>query len=992
MGLRNVFLTLEEAEEYITNVLGITYLDNPTGWVDALKDVMKGRKMVNIVDDKGNFLYRSYLLEDACVTEGEWYHASEAATHPTGQTEFSGAKSVPTVTSVITDSSGGGSAVVTDEAIGTKTTGLLERVKGINILNGLLALYGLVSTGVRIANMQVWKDMSNYVFGTNFQESDPVDRVIEFLLERTVGTISDLNSDGKLVVNIPDTIAQRMYDFLSSHMVSEQLPGVQTYLPDGAFAYQNFIQRTWEELDPTYSMERWFSVTNPEDPIILNVVEPSDDLIKNVAADFLTSVIGSGFNVSNQVGTAFLAAMEGVKEFALAQSVGAVNSCKFCTIYPELYRGSTPPPKSTPISLSELKIQVNFVNTGDHITITDVGDDQTINADFNTIGPVDTGLFSGEPTRPTNGDFTKYLKRGRSGTAAADYGYKVRPSYTGLGDEYVYTVGMEFPSNEKLLSYGTRTALNVFSGLGYVNGIDDAYTKYPGENYYRFADFYADGSVPDTGLRYFYTNIGYRGHGESYGPDDYLTTAGIRSRVKDGKADKNPSPNETKEQRYPSLIDKKQAANPTKQTDPQTGETTVVNNITNYVKVPVPFGDENAQRGIDHGYNNPDDPESYMDNRSQDDLYKGEFNRNDPIDGFNEDTQAAIDDYNDSRYDPEHYPEEIPANEPVPQYPVNPPNEPGGDSGETPDPTAMEDVTASGMCSVYNPTKAEVVSFSGWLWSRNFLDNFLKIFANPMDAIISLHILYATPDTTSPSNIIVGYLDSGVSAKVVDQQFTEIDCGSVFIPEYYGNALDYEPYTQVHCYLPFIGIVSLKPNDVLNKTLSIKYGIDVLTGTCLATLYTSSGEEDNIACYTFAGNCSTQVPLSGGSYAQVITGLAGFLAAGVGAVATANPLMALGAGASLLNTHLDVSHSGQIGANAGAMGIRKPYLIITRKSAYDAADYQSFYGMPANKTVILGSCLGYTRVRSLHIDSVGRATDNEKREIETLLKEGVIIR
>ena len=995
MSLNNRFISWEEAADYIKNVLGIEYLDDPAGWVDAMKNIMKNRKYVDVLNETTGEVHGEYMYTDDMVIEsGEWYIPGETSgtTPPPGST--SGAKSAPTVQSVITDSSGGGSAVVGDDAIGTKTTGLLERVKGINILNGLLAIYGLVSTGIQIANAQVWKDMSNYVYGSNFTDEDPVERVIDFLVERTVSVVSDITSDGYVVVNIPDTIAERMYNFLANHMVSEEVPGVQIYLPDATFMWQSFIQRTWQHLNPRYSMDRWFSVNNPEAPTILNIVPPSDDLIKAIGADFLTSVIGSGFSLSNQVGAAFLAAMDGIMQYALAQSVGAVNSCKFCCVYPELYRGSTPPPKSTPVSLSELKIQVDFVNTFNHIEIEEYGDeDAVINADFETIGPVDTGLFSGEARPPANGDFTKYLKRGRSGEAAADYGYKVRPSYSGgLGDEYIYTVVAEFPSNEKVLSYGTRQGLNVMSNWGYVNGIDDAYTHTIGDDDYYFADFYSTGSVSDGGLRYLYSNIGYRGHGESYGPDDYLTTAGIRTRVVDGRADKNPSPNETKEQRYPHMRDKKQGANASVRTDTQTGEQTVINHITEYVRVPVPFGSENAERIIDHGYNNPDDPDSYFDNRSQDDLYTGEANRDDPIDGFNEDTERAIDDFNDSKTDPEHFPEEIPGNQPVPQYPVNPPSDSGGDSGETPDPSAMEDVTASGMCSVYNPTKAEVVSFSGWLWSRNFLDNFLKIFTNPMDAIISLHIIYATPETTTPSNIIVGYLDSGVSAKVVDQQFTEIDCGSVYVPEYYGTAIDYEPYTQVHCYLPFVGIVSLKPNDVLGKTLTIKYGIDVLTGTCLATLYTSTGEDDNIACYNFAGNCSTQVPLSGGSYAQMITGLAGFLVGGVGAVATANPLAALGAAASLMNTHLDVAHSGQIGANAGAMGIRKPYLIITRKSAYEAANYANFYGMPANKTVRLGSCSGFTRVKSVHIDSIGRATDNEKREIETLLKEGVIIR
>ena len=122
----------------------------------------------------------------------------------------------------------------------------------------------------------------------------------------------------------------------------------------------------------------------------------------------------------------------------------------------------------------------------------------------------------------------------------------------------------------------------------------------------------------------------------------------------------------------------------------------------------------------------------------------------------------------------------------------------------------------------------------------------------------------------------------------------------------------------------------------------------------------------------------------------MITGLAGVAVSAIAGAATGNPIALLGAGASILNTHLDVQHSGSIGSNAGAMGIRKPYLIITRKSAYEAAGYGAFYGYPANKTVVLGICKGFTRVKSIHVE-IALSTANEKLEIDTLLREGVII-
>jgi hypothetical protein len=85
-----------------------------------------------------------------------------------------------------------------------------------------------------------------------------------------------------------------------------------------------------------------------------------------------------------------------------------------------------------------------------------------------------------------------------------------------------------------------------------------------------------------------------------------------------------------------------------------------------------------------------------------------------------------------------------------------------------------------------------------------------------------------------------------------------------------------------------------------------------------------------------------------------------------------------------------VKQSGSLGANAGALGIRIPYLIITHPVAYDAYRYQNQHGYPLNQTVVLGSLSGYTRVKDIHLAGIP-CTDDELEQIESLLKDGVII-
>ena len=327
------------------------------------------------------------------------------------------------------------------------------------------------------------------------------------------------------------------------------------------------------------------------------------------------------------------------------------------------------------------------------------------------------------------------------------------------------------------------------------------------------------------------------------------------------------------------------------------------------------------------------------------------------------------------------------------KLPNNPENIPTKDDGDTPTPVIPPiGVEATGFVALYNPTQSQLSSFSQYLWSSDFIDNFKKLFANPMDAIIGLHMIYATPSRGSEAEIVCGYAHSGVMSNTVNSQYIEIDCGSIKVNRYFANVLDYAPYTKLQVYLPFVGIVDLDTNEIMGGTLNIKYRIDVLTGSCLARLKVTRGDY-NAELYNFAGNCAVQLPISGGSYSGIIAnaiGVAGSIGATIASGGALAPVLVGSAVSSAINSHVNVSHSGSLGSNAGALGIMKPYLIITRPKPAEADNFNEFYGKPSNKTVRLSSCSGYTRIKDVHVDNIV-ATDNELSEIEQLLKEGVII-
>lgn len=346
--------------------------------------------------------------------------------------------------------------------------------------------------------------------------------------------------------------------------------------------------------------------------------------------------------------------------------------------------------------------------------------------------------------------------------------------------------------------------------------------------------------------------------------------------------------------------------------------------------------------------------------------------------------------------------------------------------------------SGSGLIHVYNPTPGEFVGFGNWLWVTYADATIDKIWNNPFDGIIGAHELYATPQVDGRDNIRSGFLVCPVSSNLVRQRYTEIDCGTVIVPEFYGNYFDYSPYSQAYIYLPFIGINEVSIDDIVGHAVNIRYRIDAYNGSCIAMIYVAKSGYRNL-CYQFAGNCAVEVPLAGGSQAAIKAGMmqaeaysraaiqsaqiqktasigsgivsgaagssfAGPLAGIIGALAggtsgyiqgSANAAaaklqgQAMQEGARYANKS-SVQHSGQFGASHGAMGLKNPFIMIRNPIQVKVVNYNNDYGFPAHKRVIIGGCTGYLRVREVNVISA-HATNEEKRAIEEELKAGVYV-
>lgn len=309
------------------------------------------------------------------------------------------------------------------------------------------------------------------------------------------------------------------------------------------------------------------------------------------------------------------------------------------------------------------------------------------------------------------------------------------------------------------------------------------------------------------------------------------------------------------------------------------------------------------------------------------------------------------------------------------------------DSVDFQTPPALSAVSA-GFISIYAPTLAQLNSLATYMWSQTFIDAILKLFSDPMQAILGLSIVPVTVPIGVSENIKVGFIDTGISCNKASSQYVTFDCGTLTPAEYWGSALDYSPYTKFTVFLPFIGSRELDTIDVMGKSIQVKYNIDILSGSCTVMI-----KCDNAVKYQFSGSCASSIPVTGRDFTNLLTS-AIQLASIAGTTVTTGGASAAGLVSATANAvaamRPNIQRGSAVSGSAGLLGIQKPYLIWELPKQSLAKDYNKFIGYPSNITALLSTLTGFTQIESIRLSSIA-ATDDEKAEIETLLKEGVIL-
>lgn len=289
------------------------------------------------------------------------------------------------------------------------------------------------------------------------------------------------------------------------------------------------------------------------------------------------------------------------------------------------------------------------------------------------------------------------------------------------------------------------------------------------------------------------------------------------------------------------------------------------------------------------------------------------------------------------------------------------------------------------LTTTFKMSKDRLQQLGRFLWGSNIFDNFSLICNNPIENIISCKSIPLSLDGAT-QKIILGNVDTGVNGDKVANNFTSQNIGSIKINEKYNNFLDYAPYTNVIIYLPYIGFKELDTNLVMNKTLSISYTVDVITGGCLCQI-----QSDGVRLYEFNGNLGIDIPITASNRAQVE---AGYISSGIGIASSAASGNIVGAVTSLINSAEAQYHYASTSSPnpmCVASTNRTCYVIIDHPTYQTLKSFNHTKGKKCYLTKTINTLKGYT-ICDEHVDLSGiRATDSEKEELIKILSSGFFV-
>jgi len=362
---------------------------------------------------------------------------------------------------------------------------------------------------------------------------------------------------------------------------------------------------------------------------------------------------------------------------------------------------------------------------------------------------------------------------------------------------------------------------------------------------------------------------------------------------------------------------------------------------------------------------------------------------------------------------------------------------------------------ALGLFRAYAVTKAQLSNFGKTLWRPSVLQALKLILSNPLDTIISLGSFpFIVNSSSTAEQIDFNWIDEWIpdgwqyapAGYPLTTEYQTFTFGQIKLDRYSGTFYDYQPFSEAQIYIPYIGFINVKVNEILNKTIELKYNVNLITGDFTAILELANHVAPQIIG-EYQGNMLRELPLAMSTFvdfvgtsiktaaivgaamvaahstAQIATSAAGtsrnlfeesLVQADMGNYDYATKLrnqsmqidsankklvqrdakragMAIGASAIGLVTSANqpIPRNGSIGAVSGRTSTQEAFLAVALPHQ-NIPSNQGMLGYPTNLPGPLENYKGYTEVRDIHIKSA-TATYSELIEIEKIVRGGIVI-
>lgn len=323
-----------------------------------------------------------------------------------------------------------------------------------------------------------------------------------------------------------------------------------------------------------------------------------------------------------------------------------------------------------------------------------------------------------------------------------------------------------------------------------------------------------------------------------------------------------------------------------------------------------------------------------------------------------------------------------------------------------PDNTALN----SGSTTYYYMGSGGLNAFIKWFWNdtgdlENILNNYISNMYGDLKECISgvYHFpcpLSAMCSTTGNKEIVIGRYKSGLSSDYLKTPPKNVLLGTVNLNsdewKLTNSFLDYDGYTNISIYLPYLGVVNLPTKTVQKTTLSVYYAVDVPSMQLKYTV-----KSNGLIVHEQVVQFGDEVPISLSSGLQgvtntmsAVTGIASDVALlgtmGGGKKAIASTLVHTVANAHTTTDGITVQ--GNSSGVMGKWGSLRCALIVTKPISKRPSNYAKIKGNLICDTYKLSALKGLTICENPRITfTTGKPTENEVAEIYNLLEKGVIL-